>query len=92
MYKNIASTGVRLATIVAFINPKDNMGGTAEIRIDKPDGQLLGQVSVSATGVSQNTTALAPVTGHHDLYIVFKNSTIRDKSMFNFAGIQLVNK
>ena len=92
MYKNVDLTDVKKATIAAFINPKDNLGGTVEVRIDKPDGQLLGQVNISGAGVSQATTALAPVTGHHDLYLVFKNSTARDKSMFNFTGIQLLNK
>jgi cytochrome c len=91
VYKNVDLTGVKKATIVAFIQ-NDNPGGTVEIRMDKPDGQLLGQANVTASGSSKVTATLTPVTGHHDLYVVFKNSAIRDKSMFNFGGIQLGNK
>ena len=92
VYKNIDLTGVKKATIIAYINPKDNPGGTVEIRLDKPDGELLGQGSVTAPAMSRVTAALKPVTGHHDLYIVFKNSEVKDKSMFNFGGLQLGNK
>lgn len=92
VYKNIDLTGVKKATIIAYINPNDNPGGLVEIRLDKPDGQLLGQANITAPAVSRVTTSLTPVAGHHDLYVVFKNSSVRDKSMFNFGGIQLGNK
>jgi cytochrome c len=92
VYKNVDLTGVNKATIIAYINPKDNPGGTVEIRLDKPDGELLGQGNVTAPAMSRVTTSLKPVTGHHDLYIVFKNSAVKDKSMFNFGGLQLGNK
>jgi cytochrome c len=92
VYKNIDLTGVKKATIISYLNPNDNPGGTVEIRLDKPDGQLLGQGSITAPAVSRVTTSITPVTGHHDLYVVFKNSAVRDKSMFNFGGIQLGNK
>ena len=55
-------------------------------------GPLLGTAKVVASGPSFVTTAIKPTTGHHDLYIVFKNSEIRDKPMFNFGGIRLENK
>jgi cytochrome c len=92
-YKNVDLTGVKKATVMAYIDPKDNRGGgIAEIRADKSDGPLLGTAKIVASGPSFVTTAIKPTTGHHDLYIVFKNSEIRDKPMFNFGGIRLENR
>ncbi|HXR79480.1 MAG TPA: hypothetical protein VN763_01110, partial [Saprospiraceae bacterium] len=59
---------------------------------DKADGPLLGTAKISASGGSAVSTLIQPTTGHHDLYIVFKNSEIRDKPMFNFGGIRLENR
>jgi cytochrome c len=93
MYKNIDLTGVKKATVMAYIDPKENRGGgIVEIRADKADGPLLGTAKISASGPSSVTTAIQPTTGHHDLYIVFKNSEIKDKPMFNFGGIRLENR
>jgi cytochrome c len=93
LYKNIDLTGVKKATIIGYIDPRENLGGgTAEIRIDKPDGPLLGTVKVTASGGSAVATPLSATTGHHDLYIVFKNPAMKDKSMFTFGGIRLQNK
>jgi cytochrome c len=93
MYKNVDLTGVKKATVMAYIDPKDNRGGgIAEIRADKADGPLLGTAKVTASGSSSVTTVIEPTTGHHDLYVVFKNSTIKDKPMFNFGGIRLENR
>ena len=93
MYKNVDLTGVKKATVMAYIDPKENRGGgIAEIRADKADGPLLGTAKVSASGGSAVSTLIQPTTGHHDLYIVFKNSEIRDKPMFNFGGIRLENR
>jgi cytochrome c len=92
-YKNVDLTGVKKATVMAYIDPKENRGGgIAEIRADKPDGPLLGTAKIVASGSSSVTTIIQPTTGHHDLYIVFKNSEIRDKPMFNFGGIRLENR
>lgn len=78
---------------MAYIDPKDNRGGgTAEIHLDKVDGPLLGAVKITASGVSAVTTAIDAATGHHDLYVVFKNPAAKDKPMFNFVGIRLENR
>ncbi len=92
MYRNLDLTGVKRAKVMAYLDAKDHKGGTVEIHLDKPDGPLLGSVNISGSGVSQATTSLRPTTGYHDLYIVFRNSANKDKSMFNFIGIQLENR
>ncbi|WP_276372300.1 ThuA domain-containing protein [Chryseolinea sp. H1M3-3] len=93
MYKNLDLTGVKKATLMAFIDPREfSGGGTAEIHLDKIDGPLLGSATVVAPGVSAITTPIQSTTGHHDLYIVFKNSAVKDRPMFTFTGMRLENK
>ena len=56
------------------------MGGTVEVRADSPTGTLLGTTDPlrPTTGTDMPApkpvrAALAPTTGAHDLYLVFKN-------------------
>ena len=45
-YKKLDLTGVKKATLHAFVlDPAQNPGGEIEIRLDKPDGKLLGKVN-----------------------------------------------
>ena len=93
-YKNLDLTGIKKATLLTFVlDPGQNPGGEIEVRLDKPDGKLLGKVTASdKRGLSKLVTALEQETGFHDLYVVFKNPLAGDKSMFYFGGIQLQNK
>ncbi len=49
--------------------------GTVEIRLGSPTGRLLGTAPVATTGdvytYATSTAALRPVTGRHDVYLVF---------------------
>jgi cytochrome c len=93
MYKGIDLTGVKKATLMTYsVDMTSNPGGEIEVHIDKPDGKLLGKVTSGKQGLSMLPTALAPETGKHDLYIVFKNAGAGDKSLFYFSGIKLENK
>ena len=93
-YKNLDLTGVTKATLNAFVlDPEQNPGGEIEIRLDKPDGKILGTVKANAVkGPLKLTTSIGKETGYHDLYVVFRNPKARDKSMFYFGGIRLQNK
>jgi cytochrome c len=50
-------------------------GGSIEIRLDKPDGELLATVPVEVNGAwekfYEKTAELAPTTGRHDLIVRF---------------------
>ncbi|MBA4054342.1 MAG: hypothetical protein C0490_06495, partial [Marivirga sp.] len=93
VYKNLDLTGVKKATMTAFIRDlSQNPGGDIEIHLDKPDGKVLGKVTVSKPGLSTLPTKLEMETGYHDLYIVFKNPKATEISMFFFGGIRLENK
>lgn len=56
-------------------NVASTSGGSIEIRLDSPTGQLVGTLNVGSTGGSQNwseiQTSVANATGVHDLYLVF---------------------
>ncbi len=93
VFKNLDLTGMKSAKLTTFIlDPAQNPGGEIEIRIDKPDGKLLGKVQSSAPGLATVTTKLENETGHHDLYLVFKNAQVNDRSLFYFGAILLQNK
>jgi hypothetical protein len=60
-------------------------GGTIELRLDKPDGELLGSVQVENTGAWNNwkimQTKIEKVNGVHDICFVFKG---KGGELFNF--------
>lgn len=93
-FKQLDLTGIKKATIMAFINPnaKPILGGEIEIHLDKPDGQLIGKVSVSKPGPSEYVTKLQSTSGLHDLYLVFNNPAAVERNMFSVTGLKLDNK
>jgi cytochrome c len=90
-FKNIDLTGVKKATLLTFLMAGQNNGGDIELHLDKPDGQLLGKATVTAAALAKTPVKLTPVSGTHDLYVVFKNAK-GDKPMFYFGGVALDNK
>lgn len=60
-------------------------GGIIEIRLDSPEGELLGSLEVKNTGAGNWTslsTSVNKTKGLHDLYFVFKGDSQSD--LFNF--------
>jgi cytochrome c len=79
-FKQIDLTGISGVTFsalapVQFFNAA---GGTVEVRLDRPDGALLGETpriepSPTLGGPAPLRAALEPTTGTHDVYFVFRN-------------------
>lgn len=73
MYEQIDLKGVRGITF-DFLHEK---GGQIEVRLDKPDGQIIGTAKVpkstAKTGWVQATANLRPTKDILDLYFVFKS-------------------
>ncbi len=95
-YKNIDLTGIKAFTIKAAA--RGNVaaaGGTIEVRLDSPDGKLVGQTALlpgpAPSGTPQrggNQTLVAELSeasGMHTVYFVFKN----DKAGNNQVLMQL---
>ncbi|SKA34039.1 cytochrome c [Chitinophaga eiseniae] len=79
---------------------EQGIGGVLEIRLDKQDGPLAGQVAIKAgnaaaagrtAGWKTVTAAVQPVTGQHDLYFVFKSADGKDGYLFNIDWIHFSN-
>jgi cytochrome c len=90
-FKDVDLTGVKKATLMSFM--MDGMdGGNFELRLDTPDGKLLGKALVSKAGMGTADVKIEGIEGKHTLYTVFTNSTNGDKDLFYFVGVKLGNK
>lgn len=86
-FESIDLTGIRQLDLAAGVNTRAGQpGGTIEIRLDSPTGQLLGEAAVSALPPGERRRGretpatpveIAPVDGVHDVYFVFKNDDAR---------------
>ena len=82
-FRQLDFTGVRAIDILAQTTARErHVGGTIEIRLDKPDGPVAGRATVAAPGVGPRPKPGAPaatipvaVTGTHDVFVVFRNDT-----------------
>ncbi len=61
-------------------------GGTMELRIDAPDGTVIGSLTIPNTRdkFQEFSTQLKATTGTHDLYFVFVGNQWQKKNLFNF--------
>ena len=61
-------------------------GGEIELRIDSPEGEVIGTLNIPYTrewdNWEQHSTHVKPVKGVHDLYLIFKGKTPHE--LFNF--------
>jgi alpha-L-arabinofuranosidase len=68
-------------------------GGVIELRLDAPDGELLGTAMVSSTGnwqVWESFTAdIRPTSGVHTLYMVFWNPEPEELTIPDFSKAEL---
>ncbi len=82
------------ASEVAFEASSEGGGGTVELRLDAPDGALMGSVDISATGGWDTYQAFSnshgAVSGMHDLYLVFvSDGAPATENLFNLKTILL---
>lgn len=70
---------------VKYLVASANSGGTIELRLDSPTGTLVTTTNVPSTGGNDNWQYLqTPITnpgGKHDLFFVFKNSSVSQDIM-----------
>jgi hypothetical protein len=56
--------------------PAESAGQQIEVRLDAPDGQLVGTLTTTSTGwwytYAEQSVAIEPTTGMHDVYLVFR--------------------
>lgn len=78
--------GAGASSFTAFVSSKD--GGKIELRLDSPEGALVGTLDVPSTGGQwvEASTAVSGAEGIHDLYLVFGGG--EGQSLFRLAGWQ----
>lgn len=84
-FKHIDLTGVKTIKASLVIG-EGQPSGTIELRLDRPDGELIGTLS------GEIPAQVKAVAGIRTLYIVFKNKKAGDKELFNFIGMTLFNQ
>ena len=74
-YDNIDLTTIKSIILTVLFSKEYNTGGTVEIRLDKPDGEVIATFDATApkVGLQQITANMKETTGVHDLYIRFDN-------------------
>lgn len=94
--KNDAFTKVRdvdfrkegASKFTARVGTTHNSAVSMEIRLDGPDGELIGSIKVPMTGGNDRwqvvTTEVKKVTGIHDVYFVFKGKATAKIMFFDY--------
>ena len=92
-FKNIDLTGI--SSLDLRLNSKI-VTGKMEIRIDSPNGKIIGAADVKATGAWEDwyvsNVVIPPMQEQHDLYFIFANPVANpptgEASMLNFHWIK----
>jgi cytochrome c len=92
-FENIDLTGVKKIGVSGFVLANTSAGGQVELRLDKPDGELLGTVDIRNPGLTANDVKIQKnVAGVHTIYTIFKNPSSADKDLFFFGGLKLKDR
>ena len=102
-FNKLDLTGIKAMEFAVSI-PKQQLqavGGRIEVRLDSPTGQLLGQTDdllpIEAKNAAEvfkpslTKATIAPTTGIHDLYFVFKNEKAGKAPLFVPVTVQFFN-
>lgn len=95
-----------VVTLALFtqVDPDDQVGGTVEIRLGSPDGELIGQAEATAPpeeeqgGFGQpDPPTLVPITsptsGIQNIYIIFRNDQAgTDEPLMELSDIWFMNE
>lgn len=85
-----ADFGTGASSVSAWVASED-AGSTIELRLDAPDGKLIGVLDVPQTGNldqwQEAKTRISGAEGIHDIYFIFRGE--RRKELFRFNAWQL---
>jgi cytochrome c len=87
-------TGITSLVLVTNTNPIYFIGGTMELRLDKPNGTVWASSKQPTSDKTKIITPLkpTPITGKHHLYLVFKSSDpASPKSVGTFIQLTMGN-
>jgi cytochrome c len=81
-FNSIDLTGVGAFNLLASTTNARTVGGTIEVRMDSPTGQLIGSSQVVTGATKTVNIALNAVSGTHNLFLVFTNAESKGKPLF----------
>ncbi|SDL26300.1 cytochrome c [Catalinimonas alkaloidigena] len=100
-YRQLDLTGVKQVMCRVQVSPRSgSLGGVIEVRLDAPDGTLIGKTDTLAPIQPQGwrqppTEAVAPLEptqGRHDVYFVFRNPEAKtDRFVMNVVELEFQN-
>lgn len=90
-YKGIDFGQASYNTILILISAlQDQQGKTIELRLDSPNGESIGSITVNATGdatlFEEHYATVSPVSGVHDLYLVFPEAASLNLDFFTLSS------
>jgi len=96
-YKDIDLTGLSAFDIKIMGNPRNpTAGAIVEIRLDRPDGPIIGKsdyIATTARGPIKTKINLAETTGKHTVYFVFLNEKApAGQTLVQIVDIEVVTK
>ncbi|MEO1212756.1 MAG: PQQ-dependent sugar dehydrogenase [Bacteroidota bacterium] len=87
----IAFKGIDLTSISEIsVNAKGLSGGKISIRIDSPEGEEIGAVLVRGTDWSNNRANIKELQGFYDLYLVFENKEVGNKTLMDLDTVEFI--
>jgi cytochrome c len=91
-FSRIDMTGVKTLRL-GFLNPAELLPGSmVELRINAPNGELLGSVGLSAGMKKDPVLSLKPAAGLKEVYLVFKNDKAPGQAIGRLDWITFGNK
>jgi cytochrome c len=100
-YNDVDLTGISTITFSAAA-PKEQLnanGGTIEVRLDSPEGELIGKTAkmepfngpITSLKMEELTATITPVTGRRNVYFVFSNPEAKGALMIVFSATLGIN-
>ncbi|WP_254412525.1 ThuA domain-containing protein [Dyadobacter diqingensis] len=95
LLKNIDLAYVEALNVTAMapIAQLNSAGGKVEVRVDAPNGKLIGESEAIEPSNSMAgkpvSIKITPTTGSHDLYLVYRNPKADGRSLFIVTGCEV---
>jgi cytochrome c len=88
-FKGIDLTQLTAMSVLGAASDDRTAGGTVEIRLNSPTGELIGSGAISKTPIPTPVRIpfKMPISGTHDVYLVFVNPDPKGKPLFALMNI-----
>jgi cytochrome c len=82
LWRNIDLSGIRELSIAATAPAREGfLGGTIEVRLGSPAGELVGQFDVTTATTAPGVIPVKASTTPRDLYVIVRNANAKAEEM-----------